>query len=70
MRLIAFLVAALTIVSGAFAVDVQKSVVITYPSNTPDSVLDQARHAIEESGGIITHEYHLIKYVCSPVDCE
>lgn len=62
MRLIAFIVAALTLVASTVAVDVQKSVIVTYPQDTPDSVLDQAKSAIKEGGGSITHEYQLIKY--------
>ena len=62
MRVSTLLVAAVTLVSGALAVDVQKSVIVTYPNETPDSVLDQAKAAIEESGGTITHNYQLIKY--------
>jgi hypothetical protein len=61
MKLTAFLITALTVASGALAVDVQKSVIISYPSETPDSVLDQAKQAIKDSGGVITHEYQLIK---------
>jgi hypothetical protein len=41
----------------------QKAVIVTYPDNTPDSVLDQAKDAIKAAGGIITHEYKLIKWV-------
>jgi hypothetical protein len=61
MRLFAILIAALTLLSGVIAVDVQKSVIISYPAETPDSVVDQAKKAIIEGGGLITHEYHLIK---------
>ncbi|KAL1876864.1 hypothetical protein VTK73DRAFT_9094 [Phialemonium thermophilum] len=61
MRLVAFLVATLAVISGAFAVDVQKSVIITYPSGTPNSVVDQAKQAVRDNGGVILHEYHLIK---------
>ncbi|PSS22885.1 hypothetical protein M430DRAFT_116508 [Amorphotheca resinae ATCC 22711] len=39
----------------------QKAVIVTYPDNTPNSVLDQAKDAIKAAGGIITHEYKLIK---------
>lgn len=61
----------------AFAAGTQKSVIISYPESTPDSVLDQAKDAIRAAvslvprnavglltsrqGGIITHEYNLIK---------
>ncbi|KAK3684244.1 hypothetical protein B0T22DRAFT_484022 [Podospora appendiculata] len=61
MRIFALLVAALTVVSGVIAVDIQKSVIITYPGETPDWVLAQAKKAIVEGGGVITHEYQLIK---------
>lgn len=61
MKLFALLVAALSLVCAAVAVDVQKSVIITYPADTPDTVLDQAKQAIREGGGAITHEYRLIK---------
>ncbi|KAK0704930.1 hypothetical protein B0H67DRAFT_603917 [Lasiosphaeris hirsuta] len=61
MRLFAFFIAALTLFSGVIAVDIQKSVIITYPSDTPEAVLDQAKDAIRKAGGIITHEYQLIK---------
>lgn len=61
MKLLAFLVATLSIICAAVAVDVQKSVIITYPAETPDSILDQAKDAIRDGGGVITHEYQLIK---------
>jgi hypothetical protein len=61
MKLTAFLVTALTVASGVFAVDVQKSVIVSYPAETPDSIVDQAKAAIKASGGVVTHEYQLIK---------
>jgi len=61
MRFFAFLTTALTLMLGAVAVDNQKSVIITYPDNTPDSVLNQAKKAIIDGGGVITHEYNAIK---------
>jgi hypothetical protein len=61
MRPSSLLIAALTLVSGAIAVDIQKSVLVTYPPETPDSVVTQAKQAIVDAGGIITHEYTLIK---------
>jgi len=39
----------------------QKSVIMTWPSDTPYHVIDQARDAIVQAGGVITHEYHIIK---------
>jgi hypothetical protein len=41
----------------------QKSVIVSYPADTPESVLSQAKEAILQAGGFITHEYHIIKYV-------
>lgn len=61
MRLFSFVLAALALFSGAIAVDIQKSVLVTYPPETPNSVVDQAKKAIVDAGGIITHEYTLIK---------
>lgn len=39
----------------------QKSIIITYPDNTPDSIVDQAKNAVIAAGGMVTHEYKLIK---------
>jgi Mrp family chromosome partitioning ATPase len=39
----------------------QKAVIVSYPDETPDSVVDQAKSAIKAAGGMITHEYKLIK---------
>lgn len=43
----------------------QKSVIVSYPDETPDSVVEQAKNAIVAAGGMITHEYKLIKQVMS-----
>jgi len=61
MRVFAFLIAALSLFAGIIAVDIQKSVIISYPAETPDSVVEQAKKAIIDGGGMITHEYNLIK---------
>ncbi|KXX80684.1 Protease B inhibitor 2 [Madurella mycetomatis] len=61
MRPIAFLLATLTLLSGTTAVDVQKSVLISYPPETPDSIVEEAKKAIVGSGGSVTHEYQLFK---------
>lgn len=63
MKLFAYIIAALTLVSTGLAVEVKKQVIITYPSETPDSVVQNAKDKITESGGVITHSYDLIKYV-------
>ncbi|TGO82944.1 hypothetical protein BPOR_0729g00020 [Botrytis porri] len=39
----------------------QKSVIVSYPDDTPSNVVQQAMDAIKNSGGTITHEYNLIK---------
>ncbi|MCJ1477355.1 hypothetical protein MMC13_006026 [Lambiella insularis] len=49
------------LVLSASAALPKKQVIITYPNNTPDSVLDEAKVAITSAGGIITHEYELIR---------
>ncbi|KAK3954703.1 hypothetical protein QBC32DRAFT_335612 [Pseudoneurospora amorphoporcata] len=63
MKFFGFVLGALALVSGAIAVDIQKSVIITYKENTPDSVIREAKKAIVAAGGVITHEYTLMKYV-------
>jgi hypothetical protein len=35
----------------------QKPVIVSFPDNTPSSVIDKAIAEIEKDGGIITHEY-------------
>ncbi|KIW99516.1 uncharacterized protein Z518_11255 [Rhinocladiella mackenziei CBS 650.93] len=39
----------------------QKPVVVQYPEDTPSSIIDKAIEEIKKDGGIITHEYSLIK---------
>jgi hypothetical protein len=39
----------------------RKAVIVSYPDDTPNSVIDQAMDAIRAAGGVITHEYKLIK---------
>ncbi|KAI9689454.1 MAG: hypothetical protein M1822_010105 [Bathelium mastoideum] len=39
----------------------QKAVMVTYKQDTPNSVLEQAKAAIEQAGGLVTHEFKLIK---------
>lgn len=43
------------------AVAPQKAVLVSYPKDTPDWVMDQAKDTIRKAGGMITHEYKLIK---------
>ncbi|KAE8449275.1 hypothetical protein EG329_008442 [Mollisiaceae sp. DMI_Dod_QoI] len=39
----------------------QKNIIVSYDDNVPDSIINQAMDAIKEAGGMITHEYKLIK---------
>lgn len=39
----------------------KKAVIVSYPDDTPDNIVDQAKDAIKAAGGLITHEYSLIK---------
>lgn len=41
----------------AGASSTQRAVIVSYPKDTPDSVLEEAKSAVLKSGGIITHEY-------------
>ncbi|KAI5367718.1 Putative peptidase S8 propeptide/proteinase inhibitor I9 superfamily [Septoria linicola] len=38
----------------------QKQIIVSYPKDTPAAVLEEAKKAVLEAGGFITHEYHLI----------
>ncbi|KAH8593650.1 hypothetical protein B0O99DRAFT_626738 [Bisporella sp. PMI_857] len=52
----------LALVGATMAVELpQKSVIVSYPNETPDSIIEQAKNAIKEAGGMITHEYKIIK---------
>jgi hypothetical protein len=51
------------IVLVAAAAQPQKSVLMTWSSGTPNHVVDQARDAILAAGGVITHEYRILKSV-------
>jgi hypothetical protein len=41
----------------AMAVAPQKSVIMSWPNDTPDSVVEAAKQAIIDAKGTITHEY-------------
>ncbi|KAI9670148.1 MAG: hypothetical protein M1817_004485 [Caeruleum heppii] len=55
----------IAIATVAFAVAASATelhpIVVSYPHQTPESVLTQAKQAIEAAGGVITHEYDLIR---------
>ncbi|KAL8645684.1 MAG: hypothetical protein Q9226_007192 [Calogaya cf. arnoldii] len=48
----------------------QRQVMVTYPDDTPLSILDQAKKAVLEAGGKITEEYSLIKSFAATVSSE
>ncbi|CAO2648480.1 Nn.00g077470.m01.CDS01 [Neocucurbitaria sp. VM-36] len=45
----------------AMAVAPQRSVIISWPNETPDQVVEDAKEAIRKAKGVITHEYNIIK---------
>ncbi|KAF2129134.1 hypothetical protein P153DRAFT_367406 [Dothidotthia symphoricarpi CBS 119687] len=45
----------------AMAAVPQKSVIISWPNETPDHVVEEAKEAIRKANGVITHEYNIIK---------
>ncbi|KAF2180252.1 hypothetical protein K469DRAFT_715502 [Zopfia rhizophila CBS 207.26] len=57
--LFSFLLALLA--AYAMAAAPLKSVIISYPNETPPHIVDQAMDAIREAGGQITHTYNIIK---------
>ncbi|KAL8380979.1 hypothetical protein RB595_005329 [Gaeumannomyces hyphopodioides] len=61
MKFSAIFVPALTVLASAAPVEKQKQVIVSYPNETPNSVIDQAKQAIREGGGVITHDFELIK---------
>jgi len=61
MKLIGYLFFAMTLALGVLGVELQKQVVVYYPDETPDSVVNDAKDAIRQAGGVITHEFNLIK---------
>ncbi|RVX66776.1 hypothetical protein B0A52_08969 [Exophiala mesophila] len=38
-----------------------KMVVVSYPNDTPPSIVDKAIEEVRNAGGIVTHQYSLIK---------
>ena len=61
MKLIAYLLLALSAISGALAVEAQKSFIISFPDDTSDSIIDAAKKQIADAKGVVTHEYTIIK---------
>ncbi|MCJ1352645.1 MAG: hypothetical protein MMC33_002629 [Icmadophila ericetorum] len=61
MKLSLSLAAIITLLGLVAAHEPSKQVIVSYPQDTPDSVITQAMNALIAAGGIITHEYTLIK---------
>lgn len=55
--------AMLALLSGVHAVDRKLSVIVSFDPNTPEKVVASARQQILNDGGIITHDYQIIKLV-------
>ncbi|USP80472.1 uncharacterized protein yc1106_07746 [Curvularia clavata] len=45
----------------AMAAAPQRSVIISWPNDTPDDIVEQSKEAIRKAKGVITHEYNIIK---------
>ena len=58
---LALLAISLFSIPGLSTAAPQKSVIVSYPDDTPNNVVQQAMDAIKNAGGVITHEYKLIK---------
>ncbi|PGG95628.1 hypothetical protein GX51_08196 [Blastomyces parvus] len=39
----------------------EKAVLVSYPPDTPSSIIDDAIKAVQDAGGAITHRFELIK---------
>ena len=39
----------------------QRSVIISFPNETPDHIVEEAKEGIRKAKGVITHEYNIIK---------
>lgn len=63
MRPLSILAGALALTPAALAVDIQKSVLVTYNREAPrlTQMIDDAKGAILSAGGKITHEFKFIK---------
>ncbi|KAJ4416690.1 hypothetical protein N0V82_006599 [Gnomoniopsis sp. IMI 355080] len=61
MKLIAYLLLLLSAVMGIAAVDVQKSFLVYFNDDAPESAMSQAKQKILDAKGSITHEYRLLK---------
>ena len=61
MRFALLSVATALLASSAMAVAPHRQVIMSWPNDTPDSVVEAAKQAIIDAKGVITHEYNIIK---------
>jgi hypothetical protein len=60
--LLTFIIVTLCLLSLVIALQgSEKSIIVSFPATTREDVVEKARHAIIEAGGMITHEYKLFK---------
>ncbi|RMZ04148.1 hypothetical protein D0860_06514 [Hortaea werneckii] len=45
----------------SWAADSDRQVIVSYPKGTPQNIMDEAMAEIKKAGGMIEHEYSLIK---------
>lgn len=57
MRFALFSIVVALLAAFAMAVAPHKSVIMTWPNDTPDNVIEEAKQAIINAKGVITHEY-------------
>jgi hypothetical protein len=57
MRFLLFSLLIAVLFATVYAVQSQKAVLITYPSDTPASEVDKAIAALKGAGGVVTHEF-------------
>ena len=61
MRVLSTILAALAVTSGALAADGFKTVIVSFPKEIAQNIVDEAKAKFVEQGGEITHVYRLIK---------
>ncbi|KAL8690038.1 MAG: hypothetical protein Q9218_004423 [Villophora microphyllina] len=60
----------LVALGSASLAQAQRQVLVTYPDNTPPSIIQEAKKAIVAAGGEITKEYSFIKSFAATVSDE
>jgi hypothetical protein len=60
LSLLIFVLTALAALASGLKI-AQKSVLFSYPNETPQSIVDEAVEKISELGGMVTHEFTLFK---------